>query len=1731
MRQATIFLKGNAGSGWFSPPDGTHLPSSAHIETVEQARDYWREHFDGKVMSLTVHTGGREIPVKVRFDADCPDAYTDSRDESGSKLEMRRFSVKRSRAMDRILSTIAHPYRRLRNWNADLLLEARKRGEHFTVVLTWREAARLYEFHSSHFKTVAEVQRLHQKQDARKNNGPLQKSEPYCAGPSVFKANYEAGVSPTGSQLRNVAPARNCAVNLPSFHEIVKAAPKLTKAHTVFLLCNDDPWSQKLLLKGLGSGERWITVHPSGKSEKGTPVLVRETKQGSGVFHVIGGAGGKLNYLKLRGLKSEKEYRQAVKERQSTKRDQSKEKREADRRDGTYAGKKSAKESIKTQAALQEQRFIQTVANAMGWDDTEFPEDNYKDVSDAAYKKALRQHHSKQLKRARDAADLQRKRLLADADARAAALGEIPFGSDDADVLALDDFAPEPGNGGLGYATKYKERGGPEEEIQAESKEISEKEKAPEAIERQERRKADADAIAGELKEIKQPRTGRAKLVEAKAAVDILKAEKALKLVSQKAKEANKKIDEGEIQAFPLEVSETDLGDLVKKDIENELGTLTTRAFLDEVGKVGNNPEKALGRHIGVGAYNSLNSVALVAGGEGLIDRDVVDVLGIAGSSQILARRLKTDLTETEYEDIKNALGDFHKDRYMEMSEDAMREAREWHDLAKSIEIDAASNGHDLAAMQELNAKRRDAISAANRILGESLGEMEANAAMVVALEQGARDQIEVSMGNLAVADAIRRARAIGLDRGDYQIHSVGSNRFLTVTGAGMDKLAMPVDRDLLASTRKAIDIIEGRHDEDNWLPMGVANRPDLAMKTPAGVAPGMAELFAPGADLEQSIRDYIGGRTADGDTPDAIYESLNSSGFVEKAGDPEAYFAALDKVVSTKDKNGKRVRVESHKDAFEGMADQFVESRYGASRSPLHQQRFEVDQHAVDALHRALSAEPAGTLAYKPVGELHRKEQGHLRRYFYQNIGNQDEKSQALRDDLAEIEGREPEKEVSDMFGTGTNPAWVDWKQRRNAKAEELGRAGLDWPKYVEMMGSPEKAYSTVQDIIKSNVHKAFADAHNTLNPDRPLKVGRAQVRNNLSHLDAVDPAARERRQEEHRHRIDRLRNRIEGRYSGGAVADKIEAARQAEEAMNQAQMGLFSADEMGDAARDIPLAADERHSLGQAAENQIASMIGMVGKNFKPNEPTRLWQASMSGRYIGQQRAVRLATENKRLILNQGVGSGKSLISLASFAHLHSQGKVRRGIFAVPSIVLGQFSGEALRYLEPGKLKWHIEPGASRDERIAAYKDPETHFSVVTHQALRDDLIHLGAKHAGVDEKVMAERLDGMTPEGRKAWAQEVMSREGINYDFLNVDEGHDLLNRAGKKNSSMANVLDAVSHNTPYYINASADAIAKNDPSEIFSALQKMDPDRYRDRDRFMRRYGVDTPSSREALRRELARYFYPGRIDPGVTAKHTETTVPLSDSQKTRLIALDKAVAAARIARMGGKVDVDAMKALIPSAFAHAPAERHEKIAAKLQDNAAILHQTAVRKALNEHPDGGKLAAIDKVVKEKAGKPGVIFAHSREAVKQIADRLRSQGHRVVTLTGSDSAKEKARKKLMFRPESGEPEADIFIASDAGAVGANLQRGQWLVQYDTPMTAKTWHQRNGRIHRLGQENNVELIDLVHDHRVERQDRKRLKDKSILRGVFTDPIEGLDDSGLGSYLSKARMDREERP
>lgn len=1457
----------------------------------------------------------------------------------------------------------------------------------------------------------------------------------------------------------------------------------------------------RLILKStIPAGAHWITVHPN-PGAKGQAVLVQPQSDGS--HRVIGGAGGSLNYLKLRGVKSVSDYKDEAKGKAAERAKERKEQTAADKAAGIHGAKQQARKDLRDQKQQAERKVIEAVAKKAGWskEDLEFPEEDYAHLSEAARDKIRDRHHRQLLSRAKDVIQQSRERLLMDAQARQdAKVGEVPLFSDSPDVLNVNDLdTTRPPGAGLGFDPDYKGRaeaaGATPEVVKAEAEKLL----TPEQRAAKLAKGQAADLIKQELDGIKEPAAPNAdaSLLSAQDALELVKEGKRLAEIERMAREANAEIDKSPVEpkAFVLEAS-TDVDEAAKKDLENDLRTVQTAAFLSEVGKIaGARPEETLGGHIGTGAYNSVNALAMAAGGDALVDRSVVDVLGVAGAAQVLARRLHADLDADDLAHVTQGIQDWHLKHYMAESNEALKKARDLTDAAKAIEIsDEATTGADLAIAQELNSRRRAAIGDAQRILGQALGEMEANAALVVAMKAPSKGDFQTSLGRMDPSQAITQVRAIGLQAGDYTLERVGGDTFLTVHPQGMARLAKPVAAADLKQVRRNLAIVRGDHDEDGWLPQGVANRPDLVMNVPAGVAERLAQPFEPGEDLQQSLRSYIGARAADGDSPADILSDIQSSNFFSKVGAERAdeYRQALEAVAPLKGADGQQQSEEALDTLFEGYAYDHARS-LGGERTTLNRQKFKVDQHSVDALHRALAENPEGTAAYKQIGDLTPQDQAALREHFYRHIAREDDGAAQLRAELEKHDGQQPERKTVDMLGDEIdNPDWSDWKSHRDKLHTQLNDSTLTWGKYLKTMGGNERAYEAVQDVIRSKMAKTFVDAHNRLNPKAPLKLGKRTIRNSLDHLGAVDPAARDAR-----------------------LAKK------------QSQMGFFSSEEMPDAAagaQPAKMAPDERHTLGHVAERQIAGMMGVVGQNFKPGQPTKLWGISMSGKYAPQQRAIKLLEANQRIALAAGAGSGKTNMMLGSHAQLASTGKIKRSLMLVPSIVQGQFSGEALRLLEPGKFKAHIQPGAGRDERIAAYKDPDTHIAVMTHQSFRDDMVHLGAKHAGISEEEMGQQLQGMTAEQRQQWVKDTWEKEGIDFGASFVDEAHDTLNRAGKENSGLANVIEAVGHHTPYHVYASGDPV-KNDASEIHSLLFKMDPKRYGDRAAFMRRYGADTIASKQALQRELARYTFPTSITPDVERDRKREVVKLSDGQKKALGVIDQQLSKARLAQRAGKVDVEAVKGLSPSSFEGVPQEEHEALAGKLQKAVGMLKASAINRVINSHPDNAKVARALELVNERPGRQGVIFARNRDSIEQYKAQLEKAGKRVVVITGGDSAKDKDAKRRMFNPESGEAKADVLIASDAAAVGMNLQSGSYLIQHDIPTTAKTHSQRNARIDRIGQKQSIELIDLEGDHQEERRSRERLEKKYALKDMMASPLDGIDDTGIAGAI-KARRD-----
>lgn len=716
----------------------------------------------------------------------------------------------------------------------------------------------------------------------------------------------------------------------------------------------------------------------------------------------------------------------------------------------------------------------------------------------------------------------------------------------------------------------------------------------------------------------------------------------------------------------------------------------------------------------------------------------------------------------------------------------------------------------------------------------------------------------------------------------------------------------------------------------------------------------------------------------------------------------------------------------------------------------------------------------------------------------------------------------------------------------------ENVKTAGARWGDYVRDMGGESRAFRTVQEKMRGDFAGRFAKGYQQLHgkPFQTVPVA-------LTHADAhavasLSPEKRLEQQANKSREAALVRKREGGGFAAegeGAVANKLEAQQQA----NLLGPALFGAETGKTDTQELDT---HRLSLGAAAEGMVKAMLPKISLRKGAVAAGDIDMSSAEG--VKRQRAVKLLEATGSLLGTLGTGAGKTSVALSAHTHLAAAGKAKRTIMAVPSAVQENFGTEAARFYDPTSEhfpSWHAEPGASREDRHAAYHRDSGHdIVVVTQQAFRDDLEHALAVHKFDGDREAANRYLSTAPRHeREAAMKAAVDAMGWDFDTSVIDEGHNLLNRKGKADSGMSNAIRAFTANSKYHLNMSADPV-KNDASESFSALQSVAPGRYLDdadprardaagnpapgvvtKSEFMRRYMVNTPAATEALQREMAPFQYAARIDPDVTTTYGDKKpLALPDHQKAAYDAVTTAYNRARAARVRGTVDVDAMRSLSPASFDGVAPSEHEKVAKSLSKSLGILRDSAYDRVVNYHPDGAKLRELEKHLRDMppSDHPTVIFAHNHESVAQIQAKCEALGLRHGTITGKMNGRQKEAVRAGFSPQwdaqagryVSEPQHDVLICSDAAAVGMNAQRGTHLIQYDTPHTAMTHEQRMARIRRIGQRHGVTLRTLSTDTPYEQARRERLERKGALREALTAPTEQIDDSGLAHRIRRER-------
>ena len=153
-------------------------------------------------------------------------------------------------------------------------------------------------------------------------------------------------------------------------------------------------------------------------------------------------------------------------------------------------------------------------------------------------------------------------------------------------------------------------------------------------------------------------------------------------------------------------------------------------------------------------------------------------------------------------------------------------------------------------------------------------------------------------------------------------------------------------------------------------------------------------------------------------------------------------------------------------------------------------------------------------------------------------------------------------------------------------------------------------------------------------------------------------------------------------------------------------------------------------------------------------------------------------------------------------------------------------------------------------------------------------------------------------------------------------------------------------------------------------------------------------------------------------------------------------------------------------------------------------------------------------------EIEGEKVVVFSQWARMNDLVAKELEDMGVGFRYLHGNVPSKNRGALYTEFNED---PDVRVFLSTDAGGVGLNLQSAAWLVNLDIPWNPGTLEQRIGRIYRLGQEKPVNIINLVAQESIEHNLLGVIQfKKSMAAGVLDD---GEDTIFMGDSKFKQFM------
>lgn len=146
----------------------------------------------------------------------------------------------------------------------------------------------------------------------------------------------------------------------------------------------------------------------------------------------------------------------------------------------------------------------------------------------------------------------------------------------------------------------------------------------------------------------------------------------------------------------------------------------------------------------------------------------------------------------------------------------------------------------------------------------------------------------------------------------------------------------------------------------------------------------------------------------------------------------------------------------------------------------------------------------------------------------------------------------------------------------------------------------------------------------------------------------------------------------------------------------------------------------------------------------------------------------------------------------------------------------------------------------------------------------------------------------------------------------------------------------------------------------------------------------------------------------------------------------------------------------------------------------------------------------VANVLEILAEDETNKVVIFSGFKGMLSLIQHEMKLLRQPVARIDGNVSARDRDKAIVRFNTQ---PNCRVFLSSDAGAYGVNLDRGSHLISYDLPWSSGAFSQRMARIDRLSSVHGTIVIDsMFMQGTIEARQYQMLMQKRLISDAFLD-------------------------